>query len=260
MRQHATNPAVRMKVLSGATVSSCIMCGRYTLLISPEYLLSLFEIGALPPDMPPPAARYNIAPTQPILIVRASNRPGEREVAHVVWGLIPPWSKDPSIGSRMINARSETAAEKPSFRNSLRRRRCLIPATGFYEWRKNSGGTKQPYVMHREDGSPFAMAGIWETWRGPGDGEVESAAILTTGPNSLMSSIHDRMPVIVDPKDFPLWLDPRVDNTAKVQHLLRPAPDGLLQATPVSMQVNNPRNDGPDCIAPLADDSMMDLS
>jgi putative SOS response-associated peptidase YedK len=242
-----------LKLLPDLTVFSSNMCGRYTLKIPPEYLLSLFDIGELPPDMPPPAARYNIAPTQPILIVRTSTRPGEREVAHVVWGLIPPWSKDPTMGARMINARSETAAEKPSFRTPLRRRRCLVPATGFYEWRKNPGGTKQPFVMHRKDGAPFAMAGIWETWKGPGDGEIDSAAILTTGPNALMKSIHDRMPVIIEPKDFALWLDPLVDNTAKVQHLMRPAPDDFFQATPVSTMVNNPRNDGPDCIAPLVE-------
>ena len=231
------------------------MCGRYTLDITLELLTEVFGVTEIPPEMPEPAARHNIAPTQPVLVVRAAARGGGRQLAHVVWGLIPPWAADPGMGARMINARAETAAEKPSFRTPLRRRRCLVPATGFYEWRKTGGGTKQPFLVRMRGGAPFAMAGIWEMWRGAGDSELESCAILTTGANALMRPVHDRMPVILRPEDFGLWLDPLVDDPRAVQGLLRPAEPEAMELFAVSTLVNNPRHDLPECVRPAAEDA-----
>lgn len=165
------------------------------------------------------------------------------------WGLIPRWAKDASIGNRLINARAETAAEKPSFREAFRRRRCLIPADGFYEWKKEADG-KQPWLIRRMEGKGFAFGGLWERWNGP-EGPVESFTILTTSPNATVGPLHDRMPVIVAPAAFDLWLDPEVDGPLLLENILRPAPDDLLEAHPVSRLVNSPANDEPACIAPL---------
>jgi putative SOS response-associated peptidase YedK len=224
------------------------MCGRFTLHASPEAVADLLELAA-PPILAP---RYNIAPTQPVGIVRVEGRGGPRRWALVHWGLIPAWSKDPGIGARMINARAETVAEKPSFRAAWRRRRCLVPADGFYEWQRGEKG-KQPFYIRRPDQALFAFAGLWERWVGADGSELESCTVLTTEPNALMAAIHNRMPVILEPADFADWLGHGGDATPqeleKLQHLLRPYPAELLEAVPVSRYVNNPRHEGAACIA-----------
>lgn len=198
--------------------------------------------------------RYNIAPTQPIGIVRINAQTGTREWAFTAWGLVPSWSKDPTIGSRMINARSETAPEKPSFRAAFRRRRCLIPADGFYEWQKQ-GNRKQPYLITMEHDAPFAFAGLWEYWEGADGSALETSTILTTEPNAVMAPLHNRMPVIIEPEDYELWLGTAEDDRkglSLLQHLLRPyALEQQMRTVPVSTFVNSPRNEGPDCITPL---------
>lgn len=225
------------------------MCGRFTLYASPEEVAEKFGLDSLPILAP----RYNIAPTQPVGFVRRGNDGAHRwELGH--WGLIPSWAKDPSIGARMINARSETAAEKPSFRAAMRRRRCLIPTTGFYEWKRVDGG-KQPYHIHLVDGGLFAFAGLWEYWAGADGSELVSCTILTTEPNEMMASIHNRMPTIIQPEDYDDWLGDGRDADAReldrLRHLLRPAADELLTADAVSRYVNSPTNEGDTCIEPL---------
>jgi putative SOS response-associated peptidase YedK len=223
------------------------MCGRFTLNIAVDVLTGLFDMVAEP--SPPPPPRYNIAPSQPLLLVRAGRAAGSREWAFALWGFIPAWSKDPLPSSGMINARSETAAQKPMFRAAMRRRRCLIPATGFYEWQK-LGTRKQPHLIRMADGSPFAFAGLWDHWIGADGSELETCAILTTEPNELMKPIHNRMPAILPKRDFEEWLDPAQDNGARAAELLRPYPAGQMDAYPVHPVVNNPRNDSPECVAP----------
>jgi putative SOS response-associated peptidase YedK len=222
------------------------MCGRFTLRASPVDLSHLFGLAEIPPTEP----RYNIAPTQTVFAVRV-NPAGTREAAQLDWGLIPSWATDPKIGYKMINARSETAADKPAFRHAFRRKRCLIATSGFYEWKKLNAKQKQPYYIHRRDDQPFAFAGLWEAWS-KGDEPVESCTILTTDANDLMRPLHDRMPVILDGKDFDRWLDPEVQDPAKVQPLLVPYTGDELTAYPISTWVNSPRNQGPQCIEPLA--------
>ena len=173
---------------------------------------------------------------------------GKRELAFLHWGLIPSWAEDPEISNRMINASSETAAGKPSFGSAFCKRRCLIPAGGFYEWQK-TGGKKQPYFIHRADGKPFAFAGLWDHWEGGGE-VIESCTILTTEANELMRPIHDRMPVILAAEDHGRWLDPKNDKPEAVQPLLRLYPSEALAAYPVTPLVNNPRNDKLECIKP----------
>jgi putative SOS response-associated peptidase YedK len=228
------------------------MCGRYRLSTHPHALYEQFALELENPDEREVPPRYNIAPTQPVLAVR--RRPdGRRELVLLHWGLIPHWAKDPSIGNRMINARAETVAEKPSFRNSLRRRRCLIPADGFYEWQKRERGPKQPFDVSREDGAPFALAGLWEHWQGPNGEEIESCAIVTTEANRLMRPLHHRMPVIVDPTDYDAWLSGEGEHPREVQALtalLVPREWQGMRTRPVSRRVNNARNEGPQCIAP----------
>src|SRR5438034_5135530 len=224
------------------------MCGRFTLEKSIGDLASLFQL----PAVTELTDRYNIAPTQPIAVIRAASEGDGRELAMVRWGLIPGWSKEPGSMPLLINARAETAATKPAFRAALRRRRCLVPADGFYEWQRQ-GGQKQPFHMRRRDGQPFALAGLWERWEGP-DGCIDSCALLTTASNALMRPIHDRMPVILDPQSFDLWLDPRMQDVERVQSLLRPYPAEAMIAYPVSPMVNNARNDNPQCVLPLDSD------
>ena len=226
------------------------MCGRFALMTSTEQLAMQFDVpetavNALPPSVP----RYNIAPTQPVAAIRLAEN-GQREFTFFRWGLVPSWAKDLNIGSRMINARSETVAEKPSFRTAFKRRRCLIPADGFYEWQKQGSG-KQPMFIRPVEERPFALAGLWEVWRDPDGSALQTCTILTTTPNELMAPIHNRMPVIVEPEDFDLWLNPE-PNPEQGLHLLRPYPAEKMTAYPVSTTVNNPRNDVPDCIQPLA--------
>lgn len=223
------------------------MCGRFTLIAPGEAIAELFDLS----ETPELAPRYNIAPTQPVAAVRYNRDTNKRELTHFYWGLIPSWSKDPTIGSRMINARSETASEKPSFRNAFKYRRCLVPTDGFYEWWKVDGG-KQPVRIQMKDERPFAMAGLWEHWQSPDGSEIESCTLLTTGPNDLLKPIHNRMPVILAPKDFDLWLDPGAQHPGEVQPLLRPFLSEKMTFYPVSTHVNNPRNEDPACITPLS--------
>lgn len=222
------------------------MCGRFTLTATGETLAEAFNLD----ETPEVAPRYNIAPTQPVAAVRLSPDSGKRELTYFHWGLIPSWSKDPQIGSRLINARSETITEKPSFRSAFKRRRCLIPATGFYEWQR-LGNRKQPMFIHAGEGKVFAFAGLWETWHDGDGSEIDSCTILTTEPNELMRGIHNRMPVIIEPADYSMWLDPG-PNPEDALHLLRPYAADQMNAWPISTFVNNPRNEGPECIAPLA--------
>jgi putative SOS response-associated peptidase YedK len=223
------------------------MCGRFTLLAPGEAVAELFDLS----ETPQLAPRYNIAPTQPVAAVRYNNDKNQRELAHFHWGLIPRWAKDPSIGSRMINARSETAAEKPSFRAAFKYRRCLVPTDGFYEWWKVDGG-KQPVLIKMKDERPFAIAGLWEHWQSPDGSEIESVTLLTTEPNDLLTKIHNRMPVILAEKDYDLWLDPGAQHPGEVQPLMRPFPGDKMTFYPVSTHVNNPRNEDPTCIIPIS--------
>jgi putative SOS response-associated peptidase YedK len=226
------------------------MCGRYT-------LINLAALTQAFPwiDEPPPndVSRYNIAPTQPVLGI-ANNHADRFE--HFHWGLIPSWAKDPAIGNRMINARAETLAEKPAFRTALRRRRCLIPADGFYEWRKDPGGkTKTPMLIRMKTGDVFAFAGIWETWHSPDGSVLPSCTVITARPNELMATIHDRMPVILKPEDYQRWLDPNERDPAGLNDLLQPFSADQMDARPVSRTVNSPKNDSPACIESMTDDS-----
>jgi putative SOS response-associated peptidase YedK len=202
-------------------------------------VIRLFGV-ATAPDVEP---RWNIAPTTYIATVREAG--GPREVAMLYWGLVPSWAKEKSIGARMINARSETLSEKPSFRNAFRRRRCLILADGYYEWQR-SGAVKQPYFIGFGDGQPFGMAGLWEAWTDPATGELlESCCIVTTAPAPAVAHVHDRMPVIVAPADHAEWLDPSNVNVARLDRLLVPSGLPGLEARPVGRAVNHPRNEGP---------------
>lgn len=221
------------------------MCGRFVLIAPGEMLAEQFNAAETPVQAP----RYNIAPTQPVAAVRLSPQSSEREFTFFRWGLIPSWAKDMKMGARMINARSETVAEKPAFRAAFKRRRCLIPADGFYEWQKLNGG-KQPMYIHALDGRPFAFAGLWEIWHAADGGMLETCTILTTTPNELMAPIHNRMPVIIEPEDYDMWLDPG-PRPEDARHLFRPYPADKMVAYPVSTTVNSPRNETPSCIAPL---------
>ncbi len=216
------------------------MCSRYSLTSPPEAVRRTFGTFNLE-EFPP---RYNIAPTQPVLIVRYSMRL-ERELVLVRWGLIPSWVKDPQSFSTLINARSETAREKPSFRASMRHRRCLVPTDGFYEW-TGEKGAKQPHLIRPKNGGLMAMAGIFDHWLGADGSELETMAILTTRANRTMQSIHDRMPVILSEEDFDAWLDCRSGTADFVADMMRPAADNLLEVVPVSRALNNPRNEGPE--------------
>jgi putative SOS response-associated peptidase YedK len=199
------------------------------------------------PDQPELPFRYNIAPTQEVAAVRMEPDSGQRELGLLHWGLIPSWAKDKKIASKLINARAETVAEKPSFRSAFTKRRCLILADGFYEWQKLEGGKKQPHYIHRQDDMPFAFAGLWESWNGEGEA-VESCTIITTSANEVMQPLHDRMPVILSGKDYDLWLDPAFKDKAALQELLKPCPVDWLEAYPVSTRVNSPKHDEAACL------------
>jgi putative SOS response-associated peptidase YedK len=212
---------------------------------SPEAIRRLFGYPEQP-NFPP---RYNVAPTQPVPIVRLVD--GQRQFTLVRWGLIPPWVKDPRQFSLLINARGESVNEKPAFRNAMRRRRCLLPADGFYEW-KDEGGRKRPFCVRPKDGEPIAFAGLWETWMGPNGEELETAAIVTTAANRELTALHDRMPVVVTPDAFDLWLDCRKVDAMTATALIAPARAGLLHAYEVSPAVNRADNDGPTLIEPAS--------
>lgn len=222
------------------------MCGRFTLFDSAASVAEGFGLAEVPSLSP----RYNIAPSQEVAAVRMPAEGRGREFALLRWGLVPSWAKDPSLGTRMINARSETAAEKPAFRSAIRRRRCLVPASGFYEW-KRTNGRKQPYFIRMRAENVFAFAGFWETWKEPGGAATESCALLTTSPNDLLRPIHDRMPVIVSPRDYDLWLSPQVRDPRELAFLFRPYPLEEMAAFPVGTAVNNPKTDAPALIEPL---------
>lgn len=220
------------------------MCGRFELHSNPAVIALAFGLA----HEPALRARYNIAPMQMVPIVRV-NASGERELVQMRWGLVPRWAKDPSIGGRLINARADTAAERPAFRNAFSRHRCLLPADGFYEWRHDPDG-KQPMHVARRDGHPFGMAGLYERWLSP-DGEVlDTCAILTTDANRHLRAVHDRMPVIIPPEDYERWLDPANPDAAS---LCRPLSEDALDARPVSTRVNAVRNDDPGLIEVVAD-------
>ena len=221
------------------------MCGRYTLTTPVEKLAEEFGFDDSSVELPP---NYNVAPTQGVAAVLEED--GRRRLEVLRWGLIPPWANDPQIGSRMINARAETAPEKPSFRRAFRERRCLIPADGFYEWKRMNGG-KQPYYIHMREGRPFAFAGLWESWKDDGGPEIRSCTILTTKPNTLAGEIHDRMPVILPTGAYDVWLDPEADRD-ELYGLLAPYPEDEMEAYPVSRFVNSPSNNDPRCIEPAA--------
>lgn len=224
------------------------MCGRFALYITPEELADFFGLPELPAQLAP---RYNIAPTQPVGLVRVHPRTQMREWALALWGLIPSWSKDPSMGVRMINARAETVNEKPSFRAAFRRRRCIIPASGFYEWMKQNG-SKQPYYITSTNGEPLGFAGLWESWSGPNGEDMESCTILTTDANEKIGRLHNRMPVILAPEDYDEWLGAGADLTpaqaSQLKHLFRPFPPQQMHVYPVNTYVNSPRHEGQKCI------------
>ncbi len=220
------------------------MCGRFTLTSAPEALRTLFEY-AEEPNFPP---RYNVAPSQPIAIVRQAE--GKRQFTLVRWGLLPSWVKDPRTFALLINARGESVLDKPAFRAAMKRRRCLIPADGFYEWQV-TGGRKRPFFIRASSGAPLAFAGLWETWTGPNGEELETAAIVTTRANSTLAPIHERMPVIVPPEAFNLWLDCINVDATTAAALIRPAPDDLLEAYEISTSVNRTANDDPKLLEPV---------
>jgi putative SOS response-associated peptidase YedK len=220
------------------------MCGRFTLNISVDALANIFGIS-VPPDFRP---RYNIAPSQWILAVRQLGE--QREGDLFKWGLVPSWSKDPAIGYKLINARSESIHEKASFRQAIRSRRCLIPSTGFYEWEKH-GDVKTPLYFQLKDGSPMAFAGIWESWKSPEGENLISCAILTTSANKLVEPIHDRMPVILHPQEYALWLDRNMTDPNQLQTFYQPYPAETMDVHEVSHDVNSPRNDSPELILPV---------
>lgn len=222
------------------------MCGRFLLTAPGRIVAELFQLNHEPLLEP----RFNIAPSQPVAVVRIKAESGARELDMIRWGLIPFWAKDPRIGHKMINARSETVAQKPAFRAAFNQRRCLIAADGFYEWKRHGRG-KLPYLIRMKDESPFAFAGLWEHWRSPDDRVLESCTILTTYPNPLLKPLHERMPVILAAGDYDLWLDTSVKAADKLNPLLRPYPDDEMTAFPVSPAVNKPSHDSPDCILPV---------
>ena len=221
------------------------MCGRYCIMSAPEAIRRLFRYLEQP-NFPP---RYNIAPTQPVPIVRVIG--GERHFALVRWGLLPSWVKDPKTFTLLINARGESVNEKPAFRTAMKRRRCLFPADGFYEW-KGEAGRKRPYFAHLKSGGPLAFAGLWETWTGPNGEEMETAAIITTEANREMAQVHHRAPVIVPPEAFDFWLDCDNVDAKTASAVIAPAPAGTMAVYEISPAVNRVANDSPALIAPYS--------
>lgn len=215
------------------------MCGRFAQKSSAKKVSKQFKVE----EVPPLVERYNVAPTQPVLVVR---EPNAREAVFLKWGLVPHWAKDPAIGNKLINARAETVTEKPSFREAFKRRRCLVPMEGFYEWARR-GDSKRPFYFHMRDGEPFAVAGLWEQWEREGE-PLETCTLLTTEANELLSGYHDRMPVILRPKDYDLWLDADERTAERLLSLLHPYSSEEMTAYAVSPMVNRPSNDSPRCI------------
>jgi putative SOS response-associated peptidase YedK len=220
------------------------MCGRFTLRTPAVDLMEIFEVARSFEGVP----RYNIAPTQQVLAVRETR--GEREAVQLRWGLLPSWSEASLSGPPLINARSETAADRPAFRNAFRQRRCLIPADGFFEWQKPAEGGKQPFLITLKDERPFAFAGLWERCCAPDQSTVESCTILTTDANDRLRDLHDRMPVILPRELYGPWLDPKLDDAEALKSMLKPYPSEEFQLRPVSTRVNSARNDDAECTAP----------
>jgi putative SOS response-associated peptidase YedK len=238
-----------MKVIPGEVAKNrpafsaiiTFMCGRYRLAKRKQIVEEHFDVasGESEDDWIP---RYNVAPTQPVAVIRQHPKEPVRDLSMLRWGLIPPWAKDASSSARMINARSETATTQPAFRDAMKFRRCLIPADGFYEWKK-AGKTRQPYCFEIKEGNLFAFAGLWERWKSPAGEWIRSCSILTTGPNAVTAPVHDRMPVILNPADYDLWLDPGMNESAAVTDLLKPFDARLMRVYPVSSRINDANND-----------------
>ena len=221
------------------------MCGRFTLTVDPADLQANFGNYHFPPQFAP---RFNIAPTQPVLAIPND---GGNQANFFVWGLIPSWAKDPSIGNRLINARGETLAEKPSFRGSYKYKRCLILADGFYEWKKQPGTkTKVPHFIHMKNRHPFAFAGLWDEWHSPDGSQIRSCTIVTVEPNEVMAQLHNRMPVILPHDAYAQWLDSKPQPPESLDPLIPPYPADEMAAHPVSILVNNPKNDRAECVVP----------
>lgn len=226
------------------------MCGRYTL-SQPGDILN--QLGVPEEEQIELTPNYNIAPTQDVAVVRA-DKEGHRHLALLRWGLIPYWAKDEKIGNQMINARGESVAEKPSFKNALKRRRCLVLADGFYEWQRQ-GKVKQPFHIHLEGHAPFVIAGLWERWE-KGPEPIESCTLITTSANSKVAELHDRMPVILGGEARDLWLDESIQDAELLTAVLKPYPPETIAFTPVSRLVNSPRNNSPECLRPMTDLSL----
>lgn len=223
------------------------MCGRFTLSLDPAQLREAFPWLFIPEDLKP---RYNIAPSQPVAVVTNTS---PDKVTFFSWGLVPSWAKDPSMGSRLINARAETLSEKPAFRTSYRRKRCLILADGFYEWKLDSTGkSKSPFYIYLQTRKPFTFAGLWDIWTHSDGSFLPSCTIITTTPNELIQSIHNRMPVILPESAYQSWLDPDMQDTQWLSHLLTPYPALEMSAHAVSRYVNAPQNDTLECIQPVS--------
>ena len=225
------------------------MCGRFTLTATADEIIETFSWLPKSAGTISQTPRYNIAPSQPIAVVPNT---GENKLDYYLWGLIPFWAKDPKIGYRMINARGETLAEKPSFKGPYKYRRCLILTSGFYEWQKQPGSqSKVPHYIRLKSHKPFAFAGLWDRWNAPDGSEILSATIITTRPNDFIKPIHDRMPVILPPSAYAAWLSPGEKLPNELNDLLTPFPAQEMEAYPVSTFVNSPKNDSPECTQPL---------
>jgi putative SOS response-associated peptidase YedK len=219
------------------------MCGRYRLSRRKQLIEEYFDTATWDDDWSP---RYNIAPTQPVPVIRQHPKEPLRQISTMRWGLIPHWAKDASGAANAINARSETAAEKPAFRDPMRYRRCMIPADAFYEWKRN-GASKQPYCFDVNGGDLFAFAGLWDGWKNAEGQWIRTCSILTTVPNAVTSTVHDRMPVILHPDSYDLWLDPGMQNVATISELLKPYDARLMRSYPISTRINHVANDDEDC-------------
>lgn len=229
------------------------MCGRYALYADGEQLAWRFGTPVPHPIVP----RYNIAPSQPVLALRYNRGAKTREWTHFVWGLVPRWAQDVRVGNRMINARAESLREKPAFRNAYRYRRCIVPVSGFYEWKK-VGRAKQPYFVRPADNLPMGLAGLWETWSSPDGSELETCTIITTDANAVIHPLHSRMAVVLPPEAYEAWLNPDTP-LGMLDALLHPAPDDMLMAYPVSPRVNSPAHDDPSLVVPLDQTDKDDL-
>lgn len=217
------------------------MCGRFVIELSAELLAEVFGLATVPEIRP----SYNVAPTQIVPVVREVS--DHRSLVQLKWGLVPPWAKDPGIGSQMINARSETVAQKPSFRHAIKYHRCIVPVSGWYEW-QHVERAKIPYYFHLKDGRPLGLAGIWEEWRAPDGTLLDTFSILTTAANEIVAPVHDRMPVVVPPDAYSIWLSKHHTDPAQLEPLYPPVPISGLEVYPVSDYVNSPRNNSPECI------------